>query len=83
MLAMIGAASAANAETIVRPQVDLPTIVDHARPPHGPHKVAIIDEYGNRYDRLGNRLDAQGHVIAPPRTRPGSTVIQNGPRLQS
>jgi hypothetical protein len=79
-LAMVGVASAANAETIVRPPVSLPPIVDHAMPPRGAHKVAIIDEYGNRYDRWGNRLDPAGHVIAPPHTRPGSLVIQNGPR---
>jgi hypothetical protein len=28
------------------------------------------DEFGNRYDALGNRLDAQGRIIAPPVTKP-------------
>ena len=28
------------------------------------------DEFGNRYDGEGNRLDAQGRIIAPPVTKP-------------
>jgi hypothetical protein len=30
----------------------------------GPHKVAITDEYGFKYDSRGNRLDARGYVIS-------------------
>jgi hypothetical protein len=29
----------------------------------GAHRVYITDEYGFRYDRRGNRLDARGYVI--------------------
>jgi hypothetical protein len=32
-------------------------------PGRGPHRVYITDEYGFRYDRKGNRLDARGYVI--------------------
>ena len=28
------------------------------------------DEFGNRYDGQGNRIDAQGRIIAPPVSRP-------------
>ena len=28
------------------------------------------DEHGNRYDGLGNRLDAQGRIIGPPVSKP-------------
>jgi hypothetical protein len=45
----------------------------------GPHQVAITDEYGFRYDSMGNRLNAAGYVIAPPHTPAGARVIQNGP----
>ncbi len=53
----------------------------HARTPpaQGPRKVAITDEYSFRYDAWGNRLNGADHVVAPPRTLPGATVIQNGP----
>jgi len=40
------------------------------------NKVSITDEYGFRYDRMGDRLNAQGCVIAPPHTVPGAKVIQ-------
>ncbi len=79
-LAMISVAGMANARTIWEPPVQEPPVVDSASPPaHGPRKVAITDEYGFRYDAWGNRLNSAGHVIAPPRTLPGATVIQNGP----
>jgi len=38
------------------------------------HTATIKDEYGNRYDTEGNRLNAQGCVIASPVTPPGSAV---------
>jgi hypothetical protein len=83
-LAMISVASVANAETIYQPPVQEPPIVDtDMAPAHGLHQVAITDEYGFRYDRWGNRLNAVGHVIAPPRTPAGALVIQNGPPTQS
>ena len=31
----------------------------------GPHRVAITDEYGFKYDARGDRLDARGNVISP------------------
>ncbi|SJZ40162.1 hypothetical protein SAMN02745126_00888 [Enhydrobacter aerosaccus] len=31
----------------------------------GRHQVAITDEYGFKYDSCGNRLNAQGHSMAP------------------
>ena len=42
------------------------------------HQSAITDEYGFKYDSRGNRLNAQGCVIAPPVTPPGARAIQNG-----
>jgi hypothetical protein len=45
----------------------------------GHHQVAITDEYGFKYDAQGDRLDASGHIIAPPVTPPGVSAIQNGP----
>ncbi len=39
-----------------------------ATPPAG--VPAFQDEYGNRYDGQGHRLDAQGNIIAPPVSRP-------------
>jgi hypothetical protein len=38
------------------------------------HTATIKDEYGNRYDTEGNRLNAQGCVIPSPVTPPGSAV---------
>jgi len=34
------------------------------------HQVAMKDEYGFRYDALGNRLNGQGCVISPQSTTP-------------
>jgi hypothetical protein len=31
----------------------------------GPHRAYMTDEYGFKYDRRGDRLDARGHVISP------------------
>jgi hypothetical protein len=44
------------------------------------HQAVIVDEYGFRYDRRGDRLNAQGCIIAPPVTLPGAGVFQNGAR---
>lgn len=79
-LALISVAGMANARTIYRPPVQVTPIVDDASPPAGPHRVAITDEYGFHYDRWGNRLNGAGHVVAPPHTMRGATVIQNGGR---
>ena len=40
------------------------------------HEAAIKDEYGFRYDSMGDRLNAQGCVIAPPQTTPGAKAIK-------
>ncbi|SJZ49699.1 hypothetical protein SAMN02745126_01347 [Enhydrobacter aerosaccus] len=40
------------------------------------HSVAITDEYGFKYDSMGDRLNGQGCVIAPPVTPPGARAIQ-------
>lgn len=40
-----------------------------------PKKVAMKDEYGFRYDSRGDRLNAQGCVIAPPHMIPGAKVL--------
>jgi hypothetical protein len=41
------------------------------------HSASITDEYGFKYDSMGNRLNGQGCVIAPPVTPPGARAIQN------
>jgi hypothetical protein len=83
-LAMISVAGVANAKTIYEPPVQEPPIVDTDVPPtHGPHQVAITDEYGFHYDRWGNRLNAAAYVIPPPHTPAGALVIQNGPGERS
>ena len=40
------------------------------------HEATIKDEYGFRYDSKGDRLDAGGHVIAPPVTPPGTPALR-------
>jgi hypothetical protein len=40
------------------------------------HPVAFKDEYGFRYDAQGDRLDATGHVMAPPMTPPGTPALR-------
>ncbi|MBS0537670.1 MAG: hypothetical protein JSR47_02875 [Proteobacteria bacterium] len=40
------------------------------------HPVAFKDEYGFRYDAQGDRLDASGHVMAPPMTPPGTPALR-------
>jgi hypothetical protein len=40
------------------------------------HEATIKDEYGFRYDSRGDRLDASGHVIAPPVTPPGAPALR-------
>jgi hypothetical protein len=77
-LTLIGVAGVANAATMTQATPPMSQIVDTTSPPPGKHKVAFTDEYGFRYDRWGNRLNSAGHVIAPPHTRPGARVIQNG-----
>jgi hypothetical protein len=40
------------------------------------HPTAFKDEYGFRYDAQGDRLDASGHVTAPPVTPPGTPALR-------
>lgn len=40
------------------------------------HAIAITDEYGFKYDSMGDRLNAQGCVITPPQTPPGARAIK-------
>jgi hypothetical protein len=40
------------------------------------HPTAFKDEYGFRYDAQGDRLDAGGHVMAPPMTPPGTPALR-------
>jgi hypothetical protein len=40
------------------------------------HQVAITDEYGFKYDSMGDRLNAQGCVMPPPHTPPGAKAIK-------
>ncbi len=40
------------------------------------HPVAFKDEYGFRYDAQGDRLDANGFVMAPPVTPPGTPALR-------
>jgi hypothetical protein len=40
------------------------------------HPVAFKDEYGFRYDAQGDRLDANGYVMPPPVTPPGTPALR-------
>lgn len=40
------------------------------------HPTAFKDEYGFRYDAQGDRLDANGHVMPPPVTPPGTPALR-------
>jgi len=40
------------------------------------HPVAFKNEYGFRYDAQGDRLDANGYVMAPPVTPPGTPALR-------
>lgn len=40
------------------------------------HQVAITDEYGFKYDSMGDRLNSRGCVIQPPHTPRGARAIQ-------
>jgi len=79
-VALIGLAGAASAQTMGEPNGVAP--YRHGRDGSTAmnqscgHAVAITDEYGFRYDRQGDRLNAQGCVIAPPHMLPGAKVIQ-------
>ncbi len=75
--AMMGVASIAHAQSTTS-QTMTHREVSQAMAPIGGqrNKVAITDEYGFHYDSGGDRLDAAGHVIAPPYTHPGARVLR-------
>jgi hypothetical protein len=78
LIALAGAAQAQNYGTANQPMQNQAQL-------SGPmggcgHTVSITDEYGFRYDNMGNRLNAGGCVIAPPVTPEGARAIQNRPR---
>lgn len=78
-LAMTGIASVAYAQSMASPAEPAQPQMSQAMPSgSGRHSVAITDEYGFHYDSMGNRLNAAGHVIAPPHTPSGARIIQNG-----
>jgi hypothetical protein len=74
--ALIIAASAAQAQSAGHPAGNpMPNQAQYGGGMGGcGHTATIKDEYGNRYDSAGNRLNAQGCVIASPVTPPGSAV---------
>ncbi len=39
-------------------------LVSTTEPQRGPHRVAITDEYGHKYDSEGNRLNAAGYPVS-------------------
>ena len=81
-LAIVSVAGVANARTIWEPPVQEPPVVDtDSSPAHGPHKVAITDEYGFRYDDQG-RIErrARRGVRVPARWLPlGFQLLPSGP----
>lgn len=77
-LALIGVAGLAQAQQAMRSDYNEQATAPTTYPDRMRHETAITDEYGFHYDSRGDRLNAQGHVIAPPQTQPGARVIQNG-----
>jgi hypothetical protein len=85
-IAMVGAAGLAQAQSINAPAASAAGSM--TTPAGGQERyqaqmsaeptypVAITDEYGFRYNSMGDRLDARGHVIAPPVTKPGAAALR-------
>ena len=79
-LALMGAAGLAHAQSMGTPAAPAPSEQEQMHhmqamaPGDCQRSVAITDEYGFRYDGKGERLNAQGCVIAPPHTLPGAGV---------
>jgi hypothetical protein len=78
-LALIGAAGLAHAQSMGSSAYPAQNDTQQAMGAGGcGHQSAITDEYGFKYDARGDRLNAQGCVIAPPVTPLGARAIQNG-----
>jgi len=77
---LIGLAGLANAqakEQVATHEQGSPSMTTmHEHSGSARHQVAITDEYGFKYDAQGNRLDANGYVVAPPHTLPGAKVLR-------
>lgn len=77
--ALIGMAGIAHAQSVA---TSTPTPSHHVKYRSGGmaqscgHQVAITDEYGFKYDSMGDRLNAQGCMIPPPHTPPGAKAIK-------
>jgi hypothetical protein len=41
-----------------------------------PEQPAFKDEYGNRYNSRGDRIDAAGRIMPPPVTPPGAPALR-------
>ena len=82
-LALLGVAGLAQAQTTgsgaAYPNAPAEDVQAQQAMGEGPcgHHAAMTDEYGFRYDRRGDRLNARGCVIAPPVTPPGVRAIEN------
>lgn len=73
-----GVAYAQSMDTTASPSMAPETTTQAMEPAGGQrHNVAITDEYGFHYDSQGDRLDAAGHIIAPPHTPSGARALQN------
>ncbi len=78
-LALVGVAGVANAQSYEPGTDQAGPHREMMREEHrlnDRHPVASKDEYGFRYDAQGNRLDAGGHVMAPPVTPPGTPALR-------
>ena len=77
-LLVVGAAGAAQAQTVIYRQAPPQTVIVQTTEPSPryqaltmDHSPAITDEYGMRYNSRGDRLDARGNIMPPPVTPPG------------
>ncbi len=85
-LAMVGIAGIAHAQSTSAPAYSSPgsaTMQSNGNERYqammgdeSPNAVALTDEYGFKYNSRGDRLDARGHIIAPPVTPPGARALK-------
>ncbi len=78
LTAFVGMAGVASAQTYdpYMTRGERREMIREDRRMNSPHGVAITDEYGFKYDAQGDRLNAQGMVIAPPVTPPGAAALR-------
>lgn len=78
LAALAGAASVANAQTYDpgMTRSERHEVMREERRLNDRHPVAFKDEYGFRYDSQGDRLDANGYVMPPPVTPPGTPALR-------